>query len=234
MVAMNINTTIKTCKDCNTTFMAEPIIFNGKTIFDQSLCDTCIERRTQEAERNREESHLEGRKNAFWAEVPRLYAETDKSRLKANLVAAIDSWAHSPTGLGLVGESGTGKTRTAVEILYKAHMAGHSVCYMKATRLTAHATEQFSNDETMRQQAKDRIRKAYKASVLLIDDIGKGRLPSSSEELLYDILDQRSETGLPVIWTSNANSKQLAEMLSVDRGQPIIRRLIDFSTIISA
>ena len=229
-----MNTINKTCIDCNSNFDAEPIIFNGKVIFDQSLCEPCLNRRTVEAELAREKNLLEGRKNAFWAEVPKLYAETDKSRLKANLVAAIDVWEYSSTGLGLVGDSGAGKTRTAVEILYKAHMAGHSVCYMKATRLTAHATEQFSNDEIARQQAKDRIRKAYKSSVLLIDDIGKGRLPASAEELLYDILDQRSETGLPVIWTSNAKSKQLSEMLSVDRGQPIIRRLIDFSTIISA
>ena len=165
--------------------------------------------------------------------MPKLYAETDKARLHANLAQAIDSWEYSPKGLGMIGKSGAGKTRAAVEILFREHELGRSICFLKATKLTQHAQDRFNNDDQIKHTAEMRLRKAYACKLLLLDDLGKGRLPASAEELLYDLIDERSERGLPVIWTSNANSDDLHAMLSNDRGQAIIRRLIDFSKLVT-
>ena len=77
------------------------------------------------------------------------------------------------------------------------------------------------------------IRTAHPTQVLLLDDLGKGRLSPAAEELLYDLLDKRSERKLPVIWTANAVQGELHQMLSNDRGDAIIRRLSEFSTIIT-
>jgi DNA replication protein DnaC len=219
--------------DCHSKFDAEKITFNGRQLFAQTFCPACLDKRVEESERNRDSEVLEGRRNAFWAEVPRLYSDTEKVRLHGNLIAAIDRWEYSPKGLGMIGESGAGKTRAAVEILFKEHDMGKTVCFMKATKLTQHAQDKFNNDDAVRHTAEIRLRKAYTAKLLLLDDLGKGRLPASAEELLYDLIDERSERGLPIIWTSNANGKELNAMLSADRGQAILRRLVDFSTIVT-
>ena len=221
------------CIDCHSTFDAENVTFNGRPLFSNSICPSCLDRRVEESDRNRQREILEGRRNAFWAEVPRLYAETDKARLHANLAQAIDSWEYSPKGLGMIGKSGAGKTRAAVEILFREHELGRSICFLKATKLTQHAQDRFNNDDQIKHTAEMRLRKAYSCKLLLLDDLGKGRLPASAEELLYDLIDERSERGLPVIWTSNANSDDLHVMLSNDRGQAIIRRLIDFSKLVT-
>jgi len=222
----------KNCIDCDSIFDAENLLFNGRPLFSNSVCPTCLDKRIEESDRNRQRELLEGRRNAFWAEVPRLYADTDKMRLNGILVRAIDTWKHGSTGLGMIGESGAGKTRAAVEILFREHEAGHSICYLKSTKLTQHAQDRFNNDDLIKHTAEVRLRKAYSCKLLLLDDLGKGRLPASAEELLYDLIDERSEKGLPIIWTSNATADELHSMLSKDRGQAIIRRLIDFSTIV--
>ena len=227
-------TTIKAnCKDCDIIFDADNITFNGRTLFSNSICPICLDKRVEESDRNRERELLEGRRNAFWAEVPRLYAETDKMRLHGNLVRAIDAWEYSPKGIGMIGKSGAGKTRAAVEILFREHELGRSICFLKATKLTQHAQDKFNFDDQIKHTAEIRLRKAYTCKLLLIDDLGKGRLPATAEELLYDLIDERSEKGLPIIWTSNANSNDLNAMLSKDRGQAILRRLIDFATIVT-
>lgn len=81
--------------------------------------------------------------------------------------------------------------------------------------------------------AKTKIKQAYNANILLLDDIGKGRLPATAEELLFDLLDERSERTLPVIWTSNAKASDLHGAFTHDRADAIIRRLAEFSTIVS-
>jgi len=208
-------------------------MFNGRQLFAQTICHDCIEKRLAENEKTRYQELLNAKNNEFWAEVPKMYAETDKSRLQTVLVAAIDGFACGSRGVGIIGKSGAGKTRTAVAILHKAHMAGKSICFLKATKLTIVAQARFNDDDQVKHAAEIRIRRAYSSQVLLLDDLGKGRLPNSAEELLYDIVDERSERGLPIIWTSNAGSKELKEMFSSDRGIPILRRLAEFSDIIN-
>jgi DNA replication protein DnaC len=226
------------CLDCKSTFNAELILFNGRPLFSNSICEPCLSKRIHENDSKRDQEILNAKNNAFWSEVPKMYAETDKSRLQAILVAAIDGYDvasrdNSTKGLGIIGKSGAGKTRTAVEILHKAHLAGKTICYLKATKLTQAAQDRFHSDDQIKNQAEARIRRAYKSQVLFLDDLGKGRLPNSAEELLYDIIDERCERGLPIIWTSNAGSKELKEMFSSDRGIPILRRLAEFCNIIN-
>jgi DNA replication protein DnaC len=143
------------------------------------------------------------------------------------------SWEYGAKGIGMIGKSGAGKTRAAVELLKKFYDQGKSICFLKATKLTQHAQDKFSDVPEVKNKALERIRKAYTCNILLLDDLGKGRLPATAEELLYDLIDERTERGLPVIWTSNAGADQLNSMLSSDRGQPIIRRLAEFSTIVN-
>lgn len=225
--------TTKTCTDCKQEFETEEVMFGGKVVFAVNICDPCNERAIEAIKEAQAKEAHKASQIAFWDEVPTLYQDTEISRLNANLVAAIASWKYGAKGIGMIGKSGAGKTRAAVELLKKFHEQGRSFCFMKATKLTQHAQDKFSDSPEIKNKALERIKKAYNCHILLIDDLGKGRLPATAEELLYDLIDERTERGLPVIWTSNAGADQLNSMLSADRGQPIIRRLAEFSTIVN-
>jgi DNA replication protein DnaC len=224
---------MKTCTDCNTEFNGEDLTFAGKVVFATTRCDACNEKAVEEAKEAQAKIARKASQTAFWEEVPTLYQDTDLKRLNPILVKGIASWTYGAKGIGMIGQSGAGKTRAAVELLKMFYYQNKSICFLKATKLTQHAQDKFSDTSEIKNKAIDRIRRAYTCHILLLDDLGKGRLPASAEELLYDLIDERTERGLPVIWTSNANADQLHSMLSADRGQPILRRLAEFSTIIN-
>jgi DNA replication protein DnaC len=222
----------KTCTDCQSTFQAEVLEINGREVMSFGLCDPCLEKRNEQRIQEEAINSRKAAENEFWQEVPALYQGTDKSRLNANLVAAISRWEYGAKGLGMTGESGAGKTRAAVLLLRRFHPQ-KSICFLKATRLTKYAAEKFSSEPEEANRAKAKIRQAYNSKILLLDDIGKGRLPATAEELLFDLIDERSERSLPVIWTSNAKAIDLHSAFTNDRADAIIRRLAEFSTIVS-
>jgi hypothetical protein len=219
----------KNCITCGSKFDTEEIQIGSKKISFVNYCDPCFEKRTAEAQADAEQQRKDALESVFWSSVPPLYRETDPSILNPILTRDVLSWEYQPKGIGIRGKSGMQKTRAAVMLLYKIKMQGHSVYFLKSTDIARYATDKFSNDRETQDSALKAIRSAHTARVLLIDDIGKGRLSNAAEELLYDILDKRSERQIPVIWTSNSTSTQLHDMMSEDRGDAIIRRLAEFS-----
>jgi DNA replication protein DnaC len=227
-----MKTHIKNCITCNIQFNSDSLIWNGKLIFEQNYCTDCLEKKILDQSQKDAINAYKIAHKEFWDKIPPLYRDTDKSRLNANLVRAIDAWEYNPIGLGFTGESGAGKTRSAILLLQRFHKT-HSFYFLKATRLTQFASEKFSDEPRERLNAKQTIGICLNCKILLIDDIGKGRLTPAAEELLFDMIDTRSERGLPIIWTSNANSRDMLSMFSQDRGTPILRRLVEFSTIVN-
>jgi len=219
----------KNCITCGSKFDTEEIQLGSKKISFLNYCDLCLEKRNAEAQAEAEQRRKDALESIFWSSVPPLYRETDPSILNPILARDVLSWEYQPLGVGIRGKSGMQKTRAAVLLLYKMKMHGHSVFFLKSTDIARYATDQFSHERETQDSALKAIRSAHTARILLIDDIGKGRLSNAAEELLYDILDKRSERQLPVIWTSNASSTQLHDMMSEDRGDAIIRRLAEFS-----
>jgi NitT/TauT family transport system ATP-binding protein len=74
---------------------------------------------------------------------------------------------------------------------------------------------------------------AAEPKVLLLDDLGKQKMTERAELELFDLLEHRSSHELPIIWTANAAKGDLRKMLSSDRGEPILRRLSEFTKIIN-
>jgi len=221
----------KTCTSCGSTFDAEDIFMGERLLWSITTCDPCNEKEVAAQEEQERKKRLEARKTQFWCDVPPLYQGTDKSQLQGQLVAVIDAWEYGTKGIGFIGKSGAGKTRAAVLLLQRIAMDGKSICFMKSVKLTKYAADKFSDDKYEAEIAKEKIRQAYRSKLLLIDDIGKGRLSPTAEELLFDIIDERTERGLPIIWTSNSGAKALREMLSQDRADALIRRLAEFTTV---
>ncbi len=222
-----------TCQDCTGVFDAEVLEFNGRTICFQTLCQSCLDKRVSEENQKQARIAHNASETAFWAMFPPIYRETDKSRLDARLRDAIDGYSYGETGLGFSGGSGAGKTRSMVLLLKRMHEQGKSVMFLKATRLTEVAYQRFDDDYKVKSMAKAAIDRSKSCACLLIDDLGKGRLPQSAEELLFDIIDTRSEMGLPLFWTSNAKSADLHANFSPDRADPIIRRIAEFTRVVT-
>jgi DNA replication protein DnaC len=229
----NMNTKKVICNICQSNFDAEVIKLGAKEICFQTLCDDCLEKSLERKAQEQAVIERNGRENEFWGSVPPIYRSTDQTKLQAQLRAAIDIYSYGANGLGFAGESGATKTRSMVVLLHRLHSQGKSVMFLKATRLTEVAYQRFDDDHKLKQQAKSEIDRAKSCAALLIDDIGKGRLPASAEELLFDIIDTRMEMGLPLFWTSNAKAQDLHNQFSPDRADPLIRRLAESSQIIS-
>ena len=230
-----MNVIIKKCKECGKDFETEEVYMpelNRRFVF-QSACEPCLDRLLTERDVQEKEAKAKKREDDFWAMVPAIYKTTDETKINSKLKRAIYEWKFGPQGIGIKGPSGTQKTRAAVLLLHSLHKGGKSVFYLKATNLTKNALEAFSDDKAIKKHALESIRNATECQVLLLDDIGKGRLSPSAEESLYALLDTRTENLLPTIWTTNADSSQLHDMMSEDRGDAIMRRLVEFSTIIA-
>lgn len=173
--------------------------------------------------------------------VPRLYQGTDLLKLPKQFQDIIASWEYGPTGIGFVGKAGTCKTRAAyllmdnniIDIEYVGGIRESATAFT-STELACLAVDQFSDDPNDRDEAKRYLKRAKRDHLLLIDDIGKGKMTERAEVELYDILEYRTSNMLPTIWTANMAGDELRKILSKDRGDPIMRRLMEFSTIIKA
>jgi len=223
----------KVCSYCGFNFDAEEVDLNGRKVSFQQICDPCCEKSEVDRKERDERERKEALEIVFWAGVPPLYRDTDVSLLNPTLAKSVLSWEYNPIGLGVRGSSGTQKSRVCIALLHKLHRQGYKTYLLKATDLTRYATDQHSNDLSDKLAAKCGLSLCVKSDVLLIDDLGKGKMTPSAEELLYRILDHRSDWKLPTIWNTNANSEQLHNMMSEDKGDAIMRRLIEFSKVIS-
>lgn len=229
---MTTEVEIKKCRECGNEFEDHPVFLFGRRISMKQACDPCVEiweRKFGTEEKEEETREWEAK---FWKIVPALFRDTDARKLNKEIVDSVISWKYSSRGLGLRGASGTGKTRCAILLLKRQHDKGKKVGYLKATNLTRCALDMFSDDKAIKAKAQTTISDATDCEILLLDDVGKGRLSPSAEEQLYSILDTRTENLRPTIWTTNANAQQLHDMMSEDRGDAIIRRLADFSKIV--
>jgi DNA replication protein DnaC len=219
------------CQECGFSFETEK-----RDHFQQHTCDTCLEKQVAKAEADQRLLVEARRRQDFFDAVPPRYRDTDAERLRREspkIMAIVDSYTYSDIGVGMAGRSGKGKTRAAVLILQKAQTLGKTICYLPAAGFSSHAGNQWNSDNKKRADSLRVIEKAHHAGILLLDDLGKARTTPSGEKALFGLLEHRHSHMLPIIWTSNSNAQQLAQMFSEDKTEAIMRRLTDFARVIS-
>ena len=202
-------------------------------MFIPTLCDPCEKKEIEELERNANSRAKDAARNRFLDEIATSYRNTDLNRIPPVLQKAVSEWQFSHRGLGLIGTSGSCKTRAAVLILQRMAEEGKSVMFLTATSMAQAAIDQFHNDQKRKDEASNLLDRALSTSVLLLDDLGKNRMTDRSEETLYEILEHRTSWEQPTIWTSNSGARDLHERFSKDRADAILRRLIEFSTLVT-
>lgn len=223
----------RSCQHCGDTFSYTPRLIGEREVFPQRVCTPCIAR-SQGEELAEREAWLQRRRDAEWAAIcPPLYRETDLSRLPGTFRTAIDGWTYSPRGLGLVGPAGKGKTRAAFALLDRMCRGGIVCEAISATRFGHLSAEQFSDNKDHRARASSRLNSLQHTGLLLFDDLGKCKMTERCEVEFFDLLEHRTSHQLPTLWTANARGDQLLALLSADRGEPILRRLSEFSEVVS-
>ena len=70
-------------------------------------------------------------------------------------------------------------------------------------------TQYQVNDDDFTLQVNQRLEQMKKVPLLMLDDIGSGRITPYIRDILYDVIDYRKESGLSTIFTTNLNEMQL-------------------------
>ena len=161
---------------------------------------------------------------------PAAFTDTDVKRLPKKQLAEAMKWKYNPRGLLFSGDTGTGKTRTAWELLRRVFvhdrppdLPDRQIAYFSAVR--------FGNEIVKRYQSETAVtwlESLYTVELLFIDDFGKNKMTERAETDLFGIVDERSMAKLPIIITTNYSSKMLAEALTENRAAPLMRRLREF------
>lgn len=140
-------------------------------------------------------------------------------------------------GLYLYGGAGTGKTMLASLIARELICAGREVIFGDVPSLLKRIKERFDaenrvafDDNITAQMIQNRF---METEVLVLDDLGAGKLTDWSVGILYEIINERYNANLRTIVTSNFDLDNLGRRLNV-RGaeyesERIVSRLTEMS-----
>src|SRR5262249_27707540 len=139
----------------------------------------------------------------------------DRTRISAKLLKLIDEFdMDSSTGLYLSGPVGRCKTRAACLLLERYCRNSQNIMFVESTRFAELVRTQFYDDEypdssflaegkSTGRKSRERLKEMKKVDVLLLDDIGKEKQTERVEVELFALLENRTASLLPTIFTSN-------------------------------
>ena len=107
-------------------------------------------------------------------------------------------------GLLLYGGVGTGKTYFAACIANKLIDKGYSVLMTNFARLTNQIQGMYEGKQEF-------IDSLNKYSLLIIDDLGAERKSEFMQEMVFNIIDSRYRSGLPLIITTNLTTDEIKQ-----------------------
>jgi hypothetical protein len=228
-----------TCANCQAQFSYEPVMFDlggMREIFPRTLCEPCSAAQ-EAANKIEQERRDKERAEDEWNEVcPPEYRRTnlDDPRLNRSLVKAAIAWRPGSRGLGLIGETGRGKTRCLFVALRTAFDAGGFVEFVSHNSFSRLAATAFGGDGMEKQEAAKRIKKLARVGVLMLDDLGKAPSTERADAELEELIEERTSHGLPILWSANGSGEWLMKRFGPDRGPALVRRLADFCEIVRA
>lgn len=131
-------------------------------------------------------------------------------------------------GLYLVGPTGTGKTVLAYCLLRSAIMGtGLSGLYLPVGELFADTVLGWRRNDAGR----DLVGRAGGVRVLVLDDLGSGRLKPWQQEIVFKLLDKRISSRLPTVITTNCQLGEMDKVLGDPHGRVMSRIMGNFKGV---
>lgn len=219
------------CPHCRTPVDYEPCALLPKVV---PLCDPCGER---QAETFAAEQRAASWRRYFAGKLPRGYQIARLDRIAPVFAEAI-SWSSSenPTGIGLIGESGTGKTCTIAALL---RVLERPFLWWSGTEARDAAIDAATADKD-REGCRRRWEQGMTIPILVLDDISQGKMTEAWSAKLFDLLETRTASALPTFWTSQIDLPDLRAKIGRQNGgddaqaDAISRRLSQHSLILGA
>lgn len=194
-------------KQCRVEFM-------GQIITPMALCKCEVERREKEAEEERQRQRAERiaqnrticfpeRQMQEWTFDNDDGANEKLTNIAKRYVAHFDNFRKDGKGLLLYGGVGTGKTYLACMIANALLDKGYPVLVTNFSRVLNNLQSNFDH----KQEYLDGFNRY---SLLVIDDLGVERGTEFAKAEVYNVIDSRCLSGLPMIITTNLSVKKLA------------------------
>ncbi|MHC1767393.1 MAG: ATP-binding protein [Verrucomicrobiia bacterium] len=220
------------CEDCGASFVAQGIVWAGRPVYN-TRCYSCYNKH-QAAERAAELVRIhQGWFEDHWADLCPIefrlrsenggHTDLDRLRVEQPLLEEIMQWSFGPRGLLLHGPTGSCKTRIAWRLLRREFEQGRKVHALKAASVGME-----SHRHALEGDLEKWFSRLVEPDVLLIDDLGKGRFTDSAEAHIFNVVDQRTEQGRPLIITTNETRSSLTKRMTSARCEPFLRRLRDY------
>jgi DNA replication protein DnaC len=133
--------------------------------------------------------------------------------------ASVQPWIY------ISGDVGTGKTHLACSALKRVIENGSSGLYVNYRRFLLQVRATFSKHDGPSEF--ELLEALCRTPNLVIDDLGVERRSQHSLATLYSILDQRGQSKLPTIFTSNIATKDLSRHLADDATSEDALRVVD-------
>lgn len=238
---------MKTCERCQQPFdeligpdgvAVDPGAIGAGLLRARITCWPCADMVLDDAKQREATNSADRREREFLETIPPLYRDTylDDPRLNPAFRDAAKLWDVSGgIGLGLIGESGTGKTRLLFHCLRNAHAAGRSVRWISHNRFSKLVIGAFvDRGDGWTSDCHAQLAKLFDVDVLLIDDLGKAPSTERCDAELEELIEVRGTHFRPTLWSCNGSSEWLASRFGADRGKPMVRRLATFTKVVKA
>jgi DNA replication protein DnaC len=129
-------------------------------------------------------------------------------------------------GLFLFGAAGTGKTHLAVGALKELLARGRTGLFYNMVSLLEDFRKEYRSD--LKPEEEDRLKRLLEVDVLVLDDLGAGKLSEFVLERTYSLIDKRYSNNQAVIVTSNLGMNDLEKQISY----PVFSRIRGMCTTI--
>ena len=196
------------CGVCHKKVQTE-VEFLGKKKIVRCICDCKKKERDAFAEREKQQGLERQRRICFAESNMSNWTFENDDRKNAKLSEAMKNYVKNFTdfktdgkGLLLYGTVGTGKTYFAACIANSLIDAGYSVLMTNFARLTNQIQGMFD----WKQEFIDSLNRY---TLLIIDDLGAERKSEFMQEQVFNIIDARYRSGLPMIITTNLTAEEI-------------------------
>lgn len=165
--------------------------------------------------------------------IPPIYQNTDIDKLPQINRQKIDEilqWKYNPKGIFIWGDSGSGKTRTLlklIKMLVEGTLLGIGSSYI-SSNASGDLKAKFEDCYNKRKQG-EFFNWNANASLLYIDDFGKGKFTEAYEGFIFNLIEHRTSHQLPTFISTNLAGEALkAKFSSEEVFIPFARRIREF------